>query len=900
MDRQQIETSISNLQANIEKAQASWNTRRVQTLQQNLETRQRQLSELWPSPSQPTQQSQSNSSPIVQQGTEIRDNQGNLVRPDLLQQSEYSDDSDTRQQGIIANLNQAAQNNTSSLRDYNTFRTFYNYQWRSDAQRQTLDNWYFWYDEGRTLSQQTARSLADQYSAWAITQSQLQNLQIFDAGKYDATMQMINQWAILSWYNNQLNPKKNENPFQGIIDNLTQNLQTFSQAPQFYDEYKEAINSGEMKEAMDTINDYTQQIETIDEQLNNIKKDVEKRYEWSGTTNAKISAIIADEGYELTRQKNNLAIQMNSEVNKYNSRMQTLQQDMQLRMQDYQLSQQAQQMQMQQVGMLMNLMSFETPQQQDERQWNNFIRQQEYQEWNIYSNDPATRRKAVSNAVDNVLKEFAGIPMIRSREQMIQDIQNMVDNGTDLGTAITDNIRKPIMDKPEYKSRLRQQFPPEIVTIWWLPYSYDDNGNLVAPTFSWPWTWVFTAEDLWRPAGSKNVWADTNNYGNFVNGTGAGNIGTYKSSNGRTYSVFATAEDWYNALIQDIETKQSWWSAYLNWNSTMEDLLWVRVNWKAWSIDKSSSYYKAATSIVSWNTKIWSVSSKKIAEAIMKWEWTRQAYLNWWVDLTHLGTGDVWWWAPTASEQFYYNNNAIDPKGEKWLTPKRYNEVDARMNAQRGSLAWADPQELYKNLFSNVTAQTAFEKYFENNGSVASMRPAQSDRQQNLKELWLSSTTEFEAAAKAWRSTQPPDVRTVDLLDRLDTLDKAIAWWIRSSNVIINPDTKAHYNFIKKNLTLDTLQAAKKQGATFGSMSDAERDILAQAATSLSPLLSKTAFRSELQRIRNQIYENYPSLRWTSNMSYVSQTDYDNIRQQILQSYWINTITNPILNPLLD
>jgi hypothetical protein len=48
--------------------------------------------------------------------------------------------------------------------------------------------------------------------------------------------------------------------------------------------------------------------------------------------------------------------------------------------------------------------------------------------------------------------------MLRSREQMVSDIQNLVENGTELGVAITDNIRKPIMNKPEYKARANKQF----------------------------------------------------------------------------------------------------------------------------------------------------------------------------------------------------------------------------------------------------------------------------------------------------------------------------------------------------------------------------------------------------------------------------------------------------------
>jgi hypothetical protein len=41
--------------------------------------------------------------------------------------------------------------------------------------------------------------------------------------------------------------------------------------------------------------------------------------------------------------------------------------------------------------------------------------------------------------------------MVRSRYEMVNDIKNIVEQGGDLGDAITENIRKPVMNKPEYR-----------------------------------------------------------------------------------------------------------------------------------------------------------------------------------------------------------------------------------------------------------------------------------------------------------------------------------------------------------------------------------------------------------------------------------------------------------------
>lgn len=58
----------------------------------------------------------------------------------------------------------------------------------------------------------------------------------------------------------------------------------------------------------------------------------------------------------------------------------------------------------------------------------------------------------------------------------------MVDSGKSLGDAITENLRKPIMDKPEYKTMINEKFGSKnkksIVTVNGKDYLMDSNGNL--------------------------------------------------------------------------------------------------------------------------------------------------------------------------------------------------------------------------------------------------------------------------------------------------------------------------------------------------------------------------------------------------------------------------------------
>jgi hypothetical protein len=88
---------------------------------------------------------------------------------------------------------------------------------------------------------------------------------------------------------------------------------------------------------------------------------------------------------------------------------------------------------MNELGFAMDLMNYETPQQKQEREWNYWVRQQEYTNGDINSKDYSTRYKAALKSVENLLKQYPGIPMVRSAEQMAEDIlKNMEANGTTL------------------------------------------------------------------------------------------------------------------------------------------------------------------------------------------------------------------------------------------------------------------------------------------------------------------------------------------------------------------------------------------------------------------------------------------------------------------------------------
>jgi hypothetical protein len=146
-------------------------------------------------------------------------------------------------------------------------------------------------------------------------------------------------------------------------------------------EYKAAMNSTEMKDMLNWLAELEWEMKQLDEQMNNIRRNVEERYEWTWATRWKINAIIQDELWKLQEARSALWIEYQTLASKYNNQMSTIKDwfEMQIKEQEYNNSQRNQQMQ--ELWFMMNLMNFETNAQRDEREWNNFIRQQEYQNW---------------------------------------------------------------------------------------------------------------------------------------------------------------------------------------------------------------------------------------------------------------------------------------------------------------------------------------------------------------------------------------------------------------------------------------------------------------------------------------------------------------------------------------
>ena len=392
----------------------------------------------------------------------------------------YSQTSDDAQTKIINNLNSYKASNPEYFTDYETFKRNFSYNARNDEQKNTLDTWYKWYSQGLQLSWTPIADLYTQYKNWSISTGDLESLRIANPTKYAELQAQINKWNIIAAYDddNQTTETMFDQLRNSFLQNMITNLNaSWSGASSIFDSYKEKMESPEMTELWDDAAAKQEEIEKVSADIDSMKKQVEKEYEGTWASRAKINAIVADRTYDLQLQLRSLNSEYNRIATQYNNRMNQYQSEFQLQLQEYQINMQERNQKMNELGFAMDLMNYETPEQKQEREWNYWVRQQEYTNGDINSKDYSTRYKAALKGVENLLSQYQGIPMVRSAEQMAQDILNAIDNGSTLWEELT-KINKLIQEKPEYKKVYN-------ATFW--------NSNIMVNSDWNVWFWVTTA-----------------------------------------------------------------------------------------------------------------------------------------------------------------------------------------------------------------------------------------------------------------------------------------------------------------------------------------------------------------------------------------------------------------------
>jgi len=172
--------------------------------------------------------------------------------------------------------------------------------------------------------------------------------------------------------------------------------------------------------------------------------------------------------------RRNIALDATELQTNLKNRMDTAQQDYKLGLESFQMDQEANKQKMSMLNMQYGILK-DTQDRQDkftmidlqaDKEWEMYTKKMDanraqtqkevkFKEGDATSADPELRNRAVKNSVEETLKEFDGLPMTRSKDQMVEDISAGLASGKykSLGEAVTKNIREPIQGKAEYKLR---------------------------------------------------------------------------------------------------------------------------------------------------------------------------------------------------------------------------------------------------------------------------------------------------------------------------------------------------------------------------------------------------------------------------------------------------------------
>ena len=588
----------------------------------------------WLTPRPETKQTTIQETPVKQEEkvitTDTKNQTSNVMTP--LSNDYYQQTSDIALNTIKNNLNQYKQTNPEYFTDYDSFKKNFSYDLRNDEQKNVLDTWYKGYEKWLTLSATPVNELYTQYQDGSISLNDLENLRISNPAKYAELQNQINKGNIISAYDDD--KWNNGTNIQEVAYNLLAQAVTKLSSwdygtSEYFDEFKNNMNSPEMLDLQDKTTELENQAKDIEDEIASISKDVENEYEWTWATRSKINAIIADRTYDLQQQLRTINNEYNRYATQYNNRANQYQQEFQLRLQEYQLNMQARNQQMNELWFAMDLMNFETNEQKAQREWDYWVKQQEYTNGNINSSDYQTRYKAALTSVQNLLSQYEGIPMVRSAEQMAEDVLKGIDqNWTTLWEELS-KIISQIKQKPEYKKLYNATYWTAkwiewTYNIWWIEYVLYDGQLMTASDFNKKYWWVKTPANYTVVDESvfNTLWADF--VSSHLNKTYWWQCG--KFVNDYLKKIWAGKIFWN----EDIKTRE-WWI------NSDEAKVWTIAVFDYWFKSDDGINHWHVGIVVRWPDKNWNIlvkDSNYDSDGIIK---TREvnvndASLKWFID----------------------------------------------------------------------------------------------------------------------------------------------------------------------------------------------------------------------------------------------------------------------------
>ena len=773
-------------------------------------------------------------------------------------QRDYQDNSPERMAEIAKNLEEYKKNMPYLFSDKQAFDDFFiNWVNRSQEQIDFLNDWFYKNQKYGKYDALTPDSVWYWVAYWDIPEEYLTMLKSTDPEKYQLALQakqdaedkikdrtsldsidsMTWAWedsitsAAIEWLKSQwLFVDKDWN----LVDDRTENYAT-----------------GEEKWYAKNAADIIARNLEIDNIVKHTYDDLVKAYPWA--TKATLMAMAQDRNSDLLREKEN----NNVELTRLQWYMDYMQSERQERNNIWQNA--INQLQ-KQYGMYYQY----TP------EWMSELAQAQYAATNVTLTQADTgtytqKQMAVDAALTPYYEMYWDVLFTSKAEAIDQAINYAVNNWVSLQTALNETFYKSLYNNPYYLQKVSWDnwWVGKREVIWedelwnkvywfvntttWVVIPY---WNVAWWTAGWYWytTW-WVASEWWYldiPRTWNNIWADTNNFWNITSMVD-GAIWMYHSPNGRDYAVFATAEDWYNALVKDLQWKKTWNTrTWLNWNSTVAELIWTWVN-GSWTVDPNNYYAKAFTKAtwLSLNDRIWNVSAETLAKWIMAWEWTLDAYNKWWKDLTAYAWQAQPKWTTQSTANFDKNlANVYD----------EYSSASAKDKAQIAARQWKSTQQMDAEVY-------AYE--------------------------WWRNAKDLEPLLDVVERLLNWDIKIPWQYQRMDTawIDFWLNWFVPWTIKESNRNWMAAHNYIYNTLWMDKFLDLKSKGATFWALSEDERQAIYDAATMFKADLWEEEYKRQLRQIEKTIKE---AGRWyLDNYTYSTST----INESAIKAWLVKTQT---------
>jgi hypothetical protein len=381
------------------------------------------------------------------------------------------------------------------------------------------------------------------------------------------------------------------------------------------------------------------------------------------------------------------------------------------------------------------------------------------------------------------------------------------------------------------------------------------------------WNLINNLERTWN-----NVGADTNNFGNITSAT-PWSIGMYRSPKWITYAVYATAQDWYNALLDDIKAKQSGQTnTWLTPNSTAADLFRT---WVGKWVKQSYLNMAANAAWVSLSDKIWNIDANKLATGIMAAEWTLKAYKSWGKDLSQ--------YRQVGSQ--ISNNWNYSIAAQRFMDT--YDPTNKEQTVMLNKVYWLTPDDVARYKASRLLNNTDYSTVLQ------SLSPAAQDVvkwNRSLSDMWMKARKQIQdELSNSWiddfwlgnqdywmlKNSDKIWLRQyLQIQDRLNIIDNALknwtqTWWLKElwewGRNILWVWVDADFNDIKTNAGKNLVEYIKNISGT--AVSDQERKSLMELLP--NPNMSTDKFKDSLASFKRE-YKNM--LNW-----YVSDYWFDSI-----------------------